>query len=126
MIFGRSHDVEIQMIQRSGLAVLALACAVGALFSRPARADFEGAGVPTSVKVLYCDYNPRIVVQFADATQNVWFPANSGDQSKEFLSVAMAAKAAGQNFYYYGQGTPTLTTYCISVSARQVLIFGLQ
>jgi hypothetical protein len=109
------------------LPALALSTiAAGALVSQPARADFEGSGVPIAVKVLYCDYNPRIVVEFSDTTQNVWYPANSGDQSKEFLSVAMAAKTAGQNFYYYGQGVPTLTTYCISVSARQVIIFGLQ
>jgi hypothetical protein len=115
------------MAQKFELSVLVSALAGCALFSGPARADFEGSDVPIAVKVLYCDYNPRIVVQFADATKNVWYPANSGDQSKEFLSAALAAKVAGQGFYYFGTGDGTnITTYCISVAARPVFIFGLQ
>ena len=92
-----------------------------------ASASFEESNVPVSVKVLYCDTNPRILVQFSDSTKNVWYPANAADQSKAFLATALAAKTAGQKLYYYGTGDATaLTTYCITASARQVSIFGLE
>src|SRR5690242_14758338 len=101
----------------------ALVLAGGALFSAPALADFQGAAVPTSVDVLYCDSNPRILVQFADSTQNIWYPANLGDQSKAFLTMAITAKTSGQNLYYYGSGAGTTTSsYCLAISARQVYI----
>ena len=90
-------------------------------------AAFEEANVPVAVKVLYCDNNPRIVVQFDDSTKNIWFPANLGEQSNQFLALATAAKTSSQKLYYYGLGSPEdLTSYCISVSARQVRMFGIQ
>ena len=96
------------------------------LCSASAFAAFEESGIPVAVKTLYCDSNPRILVQFADASKNVWYPANAGDQSKAFLATAMAAKLAGRSLYYYGAGDPAaLTTYCINVSARKIEIFGL-
>src|ERR1700755_2591839 len=104
----------------NGFIALALASAGAVLGSPAALADFQGAAVPTSVTVLYCDNNPRIVVTFADSSQNVWYPANQSDQSKEFLSVAMAAKTTGQSLFYYGSGTRTLTAYCLSTTAAQV------
>lgn len=98
------------------------------LFISPiSNAAFEGSDVPISIKALYCDSNPRIVVQFADASKNVWFPANSGDSSKTFLSLALTAKASSLRLYYYGVGNATdLTTYCVNVSARQVTFFGIE
>jgi hypothetical protein len=104
-------------------SVLAATCLT---FSSPVFADFEEALVPIAVKTLYCDYNPRIVVQFADASKNIWYPANLGDQSKAFLSTALAAKVVSQRLYFLGVGDPaSLTTYCINVSARQARVFGL-
>ena len=95
--------------------------------STSAFSSFEEANVPTAVKVLYCDNNSRILVQFSDPSKNVWYPANNGDPSKAFLATALAAKASGQKLYYYGLGDPAaLTSYCISASARQVSIFGLE
>ena len=115
-------------MRRFLMAMSALTTGVSAfMFSSAALADFQGSAVPTSVDVLYCDSNPRILVQFADATQNVWFPANQGDQSKEFLSVAIAAKTTGQNLYFYGAGSGTVTSaYCLNIPARQIYIFSLR
>lgn len=112
------------MIYRALLhATLAFTCLVP---HSAAFAAFEESNVPISVRVLHCDANSRILVQFADASKNVWYPGNAGDQSKAFLATALAAKATSQKFYYYGLGDPSdLTTYCIGVSARQVQIFGV-
>ena len=90
-------------------------------------AGFEESNVPIAVKVLYCDYNPRIVVQFADASKNIWYPANANDQSKAFLATALAAKVSSQKMYYLGTGDPAaLTSYCIGASARRVDVFGIE
>ncbi|SRR6266568_4858372 len=111
-------------LQHSTIALLA---AMSFTFSSSAFADFEESIVPTSVKTLYCDSNPRILVQFADASKNVWYPANAADQSKAFLATALAAKAGSQKLYFYGSGdAAALTTYCINVSARQIKMFGLE
>ncbi len=100
-------------------------CVVAMLTSFAAHADFEGADVPIAVKYLPCDSAPRILVQFADGSKNIWYPANGGDNSKAFLAVALAAKASGSPMYYYGHGSGTaVTTYCIAVSARAVTMFG--
>jgi hypothetical protein len=102
------------------LSVLSLQCS-------QALAAFEESNVPIAVKTLYCDASPRILVQFADPSKNVWYPANAADQSKAFLAIALAAKASGQKLYYYGTGDPTvLTSYCVGVSARRVDMFGLE
>ena len=108
-------------------ATLLIAVAFELAVPSSAFASFDESNVPISVKILYCDTNPRIVVQFADATKNVWYPANAADQSKAFLATALAAKTANQRFYYYGSGDPAaLTSYCVGVSARRVELFGLE
>jgi len=99
----------------------------GATLSSGAMASFEGRDVPTAVRVLYCDFNPRILVQFSDASKNVWYPANAADESKAFLAVALTAKTSSRKFYYLGAGDPSdLTTYCIGASARRVQVFGIE
>ncbi len=114
----------IKTLPPSAIALLAATCFT---FSSSAFADFEDSLVPTSVKTLYCDNSPRILVQFSDASKNVWYPANAADQSKAFLATALAAKAASQRLYVYGSGDPAaLTTYCVNVSARQIKMFGLE
>ena len=105
-----------------------LAAIVGSYVALPSPgfAAFEEWNVPIAVKSLYCDGAPRIVVQFADASKNIWYPANAGESSRAFLATAMAAKISGTRLYYYGGGDPAaLTTYCINVSARPVYMFGL-
>src|SRR5579871_3736540 len=105
-----------------GLAVIS-----GAMFSPSAMADFSNQLVPIAVTAMYCDSNPRIVVEFSDSSQNVWYPANLGTQSTEFYATAMAAKTAGQNFFFYGaESGATPTSYCLSTTARQVYLFGLR
>lgn len=114
----------IKLPRASAKSLLSAACL---MLSSSSFGAFEGSNVPISVKVLYCDNNSRIVVQFADASKNVWYPANAGDQSKAFLATALAAKASSQKLYYYGSGDPSAaTTYCLNISARQVYLFGLE
>lgn len=104
-------------------ALLVMSCS---LLSCSAFASFEESNVPVAVKVLYCDSNPRIIVQFADASKNIWYPANAADQSKAFLATALTAKTSSQKLYYLGNGDPTaMTAYCIGASARRVDIFGI-
>jgi hypothetical protein len=112
---------SVQIALRS---LMACTCALAAC---PAAAAFEEANTPVAVRVLYCDSNPRIVVQFADASKNIWYPANAGDQSKAFLATALTAKTSAQQMYYLGVGDANaLTSYCIGATARRVDVFGLQ
>lgn len=85
--------------------------------------NFEEALVPIQVRTAMCDSNPRIFVEFADSSKNIWYPANAGESSKYFLATALAAKVSGQKMYFLGTDS-TATFYCIT-SARQVTIFGL-
>lgn len=110
---------------KSTTLLAALLVPAGCMLSCAAFAAFEEANVPVSVKALYCDSNPRILVEFADASKNIWFPANAGDQSKAFLAAALTAKAAAQKLYYLGSDPAALTSYCVSASARQIIAFGL-
>ncbi len=92
----------------------------------PSHAAFDGNEVPKTVQVLPCDSNPRILVIFNDPAKNIWYPFNDGDNSKAFLSVALAAKAANAPMYFLGSGSATdLTSYCNSHTARRVMAFGL-
>ena len=110
----------MKTMMRTLLAIaLALPCV--------SHAAFEGADVPTSVKALYCDNFPRILVQFEDASKNIWYPASDGDKSKAFLALAIAAKTSSSKLYYFGSGNAgDLTMYCVNISARPVLFFGIQ
>lgn len=88
-------------------------------------ATFEGWEVPVQVRTAMCDSSPRILVEFADGSKNIWYPANAGDSSKFFLSTALAAKVAGQRMYFLGLDN-TVTTYCVSGGyGRQVQVFGI-
>src|SRR5688572_24294139 len=64
---------------------------------------FEGTELPVRVRTAVCDSAPRIIVEFADPSKNIWFPANAGDSSKFFLSTALTAKASGQRMYFFGR-----------------------
>ncbi|GFE82242.1 hypothetical protein GCM10011487_42420 [Steroidobacter agaridevorans] len=115
-----SRTIPLSLTSRA--KALIVMCAVLIAGQAPA-APFEGASVPTSVRTLICDSNPRIVVLLANGT-NIWYPAN-WESSKLFLATALAAKAAGQNMYYLGTDD-TLSVYCTLNSARQVLGFGME
>lgn len=86
-------------------------------------ANFEGSLVPIRVRTAMCDSNPRILVEFADTSKNVWYPANLGDSSKYFLATALAAKVSGQELYFLGVDD-TATFYCVG-AGRQVQVFGV-
>lgn len=119
-----SIGMSSRAIPLSFTSAKALLLTCGALIAGQApAATFEGASIPTSVRTLMCDSNPRIVVQFANAT-TIWYPAN-WESSKLFLATALAAKAAEQKMYYLGTDD-TLSFYCVGGSARQVLGFGLE
>jgi|SRR5688500_11719338 hypothetical protein len=85
--------------------------------------NFEGAEVPIRVRTAVCDSNPRILVEFADPSKNIWYPANAGDNSKFFLATALAAKVAGQKMYFLGVDD-TATFYCLA-TARYAHVFGI-
>lgn len=84
---------------------------------------FEGSEVPIQVRTAMCDSNPRILVEFADSSKNIWYPANEGDSSKYFLATALAAKVAGQTMYFLGLND-AVTFYCVA-SGRRVQVFGV-
>ena len=86
-------------------------------------AGFSGGLKPIAYKTIICDGNPRILVQFADATQNIWYSANS-EHSDSFLSAALAATSANLEFWFMGSDD-TATAYCIGGTARQVHSWGI-
>ena len=88
-------------------------------------ATFEGADVPVQVRTAMCDSSPRIIVEFAISSRNIWYPANAGDSSKYFFATAMAAKVAGQKMYFLGTDD-TATSYCVTGgTGRLVQVFGI-
>lgn len=91
--------------------------------SEASAAVFEGTELPVRVRTAMCDSFPRIIVEFADPSKNIWYPANAGDGSKFFLSTALTAKSSGQRMYFLGV-EDVLTFYCVT-SARQVHVFGV-
>jgi hypothetical protein len=117
--------MKLKVVRRnSTLVTKALAGACLALIGCEASAAvFQGWEVPIQVRTAWCDSNPRIFVEFADSSKNIWYPANSGDSSKFFLSTALAAKVSGQKMYFLGSDE-TVTSYCIT-SGKLVQIFGV-
>ena len=95
------------------------------VLSQVSYSAFTNSDVPQSIKTLYCDGNPRILVEFTDAARNIWFKANIPEQSGAFLSTALTAKTTGKKMWYLGSNQDALTEYCISVSAREVYSFGI-
>ncbi len=94
-----------------------------------AAVPFEGSAVPNSVYLLPCDGNPRIVIAFGSGTPNVWYPASistGGTFFKEFLSIALTAKASSSPLFFYGADNIS-TPYCIGAgNARQIYMIGVQ
>jgi hypothetical protein len=81
--------------------------------------------VPVQVRTAMCNSFPRIMVEFADASKNIWYPANAGESSKYFLATALAAKTSGQRMYFLGIDD-TVTSYCVTGgSGREVQVFGV-
>ena len=117
--------MKLEVVRRNATHLTkALAGAGLALIGCEASAAvFQGWEVPIQVRTAWCDSSPRILVEFADSTKNIWYPANAGDSSKFFLSTALAAKVSGQKMYFLGSDE-TVTFYCIS-SGRAVHIFGV-
>lgn len=68
----QSRPVPLSSMARA--KALFVMCATLIAGQAPAAA-FEGASVPTSVRTLICDSNPRIVVLLANGTA-IWYPAN--------------------------------------------------
>lgn len=97
-----------------------------AIVSREAPAvTFAGAEVPTRVRTAMCNAFPRIIVEFADSSKTIWYPAGAGESSKYFLATALAAKIAGQKMYFLGTDD-TVTSYCVTSGAgREVQVFGV-
>jgi len=90
-------------------------------------ADFQESAVPTAIYHMPCDGSPRLVIAFSSPTASIWYPAN-GQFAKEFLAIALAAKASSSPLFFYGNGSANnLTPYCIGIGyARQVYMVGVQ
>jgi hypothetical protein len=88
-------------------------------------APFQGSEIPSGVYILPCDGNPRISVTFDNDVPSVWYSLK-GLYAKEFLSVALAAKASKSKLYFYGSNDVS-TPYCIAQgNARQIYMIGMQ
>lgn len=117
--------MKSRMTRQGSISVAKTFMVIGAALvaGQASAANFEGAEVPILVRTAVCNSYPRIIVQFADPSKNIWYPADAGDTSKQFLATALAAKIAGQKMYFLGVDEPA-TYYCIA-TARYAHIFGI-
>ncbi len=94
-----------------------------------AAVPFSGEAVPSDVFLLPCDGNPRLVIAFGNGTPNVWYPASTntgGIFFKEFLSIALTAKASSSPLFFYGADDIS-TPYCLAVgNARKIHMIGVR
>ena len=86
---------------------------------------FTGSEIPIGVYLLTCDGNPRISVTFGNGVPSVWYSAK-GAYAKEYLSIALAAKASSSKLFFYGRNDQA-TPYCVSAgNAREIYMIGMQ
>jgi hypothetical protein len=108
----------------SNIKAFVAACAT-LITCEASAASFEEWAVPIQVYTAMCNEYPRIVVEFADSTKNIWYPAYAGESAKFFLATALAAKVSGEKMYFLGTDD-TRTLYCVQGGwAREVQVFGI-